>query len=102
MNDSELDQLLKNSDPGMKAHPGFQREVWRRIEISETHGWKSAVRRLCVRIAESLASPPVAVATCAAAVMAGILIGVMPGKSGVSDDTAYLRSISPFAQTTSR
>jgi hypothetical protein len=96
MNNSDLDQLLKNSDPGLKTHPGFQREVWRRIEISENHGWKPVVRRLCVRIAESVASPPVAVATCAASVMIGIFLGVMPDKSGVSDDSAYLHSISPF------
>ena len=102
MNDSELDQLLEDCDPGLKMHPGFQREVWLRIETAESIGWKPAIRRLYGRIAEGLALPPVAVATCAAAVLAGIFLGVMPGRSGVSDEKAYLRSISPFVQTTRR
>jgi hypothetical protein len=100
MNDTQLDQLLKNSDPGLRMHSGFQREVWLRIQTSESQGWKPVIQRFCERIAESLTLPPVAAATCAAAVLAGVVLGVMPGKSEAPDDTAYLRSISPFVQTT--
>jgi hypothetical protein len=32
-------------------------------------------------------------------VLAGVLLGVMPDKSAVSDDSAYVQSISPFVQT---
>ncbi|HSP42909.1 MAG TPA: hypothetical protein VLO11_08565 [Luteolibacter sp.] len=102
MNDSELDQLLKNSDPGAGMHPGFQREVWLRIQTSQSQGWKPAIRRFYERIAESLTLPSVAAATCAAAVLAGVVLGLMPGKSDVSDDSAYLRSVSPFVQTARR
>ena len=99
MKDSELDQLLKASDPGLSMPPGFRREVWLRIETSEATGWKPAFRRFFSRLIVSFASPPVAAATCAAAVLAGVLLGVMPGKSAVSDDSAYVQSISPFVQT---
>jgi hypothetical protein len=102
MKDSELDQLLKNCDPGLKMPPGFRREVWLRIETSQANAWVPAIRRLFTRVLESFALPPVAAATCAAAVLAGVLLGVMPGKSNVSDDSAYLQSISPFVQSTRR
>ncbi len=99
MNDSELDRLLKNCDPGLKMHPGFRREVWLRIGTSESRSWKTAIRRFCGRIAESLYQPPVAAATCATAVLAGILLGVMPREPFPDDDSAYLQSISPFIQS---
>lgn len=100
MKDSELDQLLRDSDLGLKTPPGFRREVWLRIETSKSIGWKPAIRRMFARLLESFALPPVAAATCVAAVFAGVALGVMPGKSKTSDDSAYLRSISPFAHST--
>lgn len=96
MKDIELDQLLKDSDPGLRTPPGFRREVWLRIETSEASDWKTSTRRWLTRFIGSFALPPVAAATCAVAVFAGVALGVMPGKSDVSGDTAYLRSISPF------
>jgi hypothetical protein len=100
MKDSELDQLLKDSDPGLRTPPGFRREVWLRVETSESSGWKPAILRLFNRLFEGIALPPVAAATCAAAVLAGVLLGLEPGKSAVSDDSAYVQSVSPFVQTT--
>jgi hypothetical protein len=100
MKDSELDQLLKDSNPGLKMPPDFRREVWLRIETSEATGWKPAFLRFFNRLLEGIALPPVAAATCAAAVLAGVLLGLVPGKSTVSDDSAYVQSISPFVQPT--
>ena len=99
MKDSELDQLLKASDPGLSVQPGFRREVWLRIETSEATGWEFVFRRFFSHLIESFALPPVAAATFAAALLVGVLLGVMPVKSTVSDDSSYVQSISPFAQT---
>lgn len=99
MNDSELDQLLRDSEPRVAMRPGFQREVWLRIETSETSGWKTVLQCMWSRIADRLALPQVATATCAAAVLAGVLLGAMSGKSASANGFAYVRSISPFVQT---
>lgn len=102
MEDSEVDQLLKDSDPGVKTPSGFRREVWLRIEASELSGWRPPIQRFFIRLVEGMALPPVAAATCAAAVLAGVLLGMLSGKSAVSDESAYVESVSPFVQTTRR
>jgi hypothetical protein len=101
MNDAEFDQLLRNADPGMKMKPDFRREVWRRIEAAESNAWTYHIRKAISGVFESLALPPVAAGTCAAAVIAGILFATLASRPDFRDDAAYLRSISPFLHQSS-
>ncbi|MFU8892524.1 MAG: hypothetical protein ACNA8L_02745 [Luteolibacter sp.] len=102
MNDAELDQLLRDAEPGPQMKPGFRREVWLRIETAEASSWTCRIRRAFASMAESLTLPPVAAATCAAAIIAGLLFGTLSGRTDSHDDAAYLRSISPFVHTSSQ
>ena len=108
MNDTELDQLLRRCATPAQTPACFQRDVWLRIEAaeaaeaSETGVWKARVTRAMERFLGCLAMPPVAVATCCAMVLAGVWFGLESGKSAVSSESSYARSISPFDSTHSR
>ena len=97
MNDSELDQLLKDCRPPVQAPAGFKRDVWLRIETAESTAWKPRAARLLERLLGVFAVPPVAVATCAAMVVAGVWCGLQPQKSEPASEMAYIQSVSPFA-----
>ena len=96
MKDSDLDQLLKKCDPQIKTSPNFRSEVWLRIASADSARRQPPFRQLLARMLESFTLPPVAAAICAAAILAGIALGMMPGKSNPANDSAYLQSISPF------
>jgi hypothetical protein len=98
MNDSELDQLLKDTNATVPLPADFQRDVWFRIEAAEANGWKPRANRMLERFLGFFALPPVAVATCTAMVMVGAWFGLESGKPGPAGQVAYVRSISPFAQ----
>ena len=102
MNDSELDHLLKDCDPALGTPTGFRNEVWLRIERAESMDRGTIAGRALRRVAEWLTLPPVAAATCAATVAAGIWLGMKPENPGTAGEMAYVRSISPFAQPTSQ
>lgn len=97
MNDSRLDQLLKDCRPPVQVPAGFTRDVWLRIETAETAGWRPRAARLLERLLGVFALPPVAVATCAAMVVVGAWIGLLPEKSDPATEMAYIQSVSPFA-----
>jgi hypothetical protein len=102
MNDSELDKLLELAQTGVTPHAGFQREVWMRIEAAEAQPWKQRMKMLAERFLGWLALPPIALATCSVTLAAGIWIGLESGRPTPHGKVAYIRSISPFAQTHSR
>lgn len=97
MKDSELDELLKTAGAPVQPPAGFQRDVWFRIEAAETNGWKPGVNWMLERFFGFFALPPVAVATCAAMVMAGAWFGLEPQTASQSGEIAYVQSVSPFA-----
>ena len=99
MNDSDLDQLLKDCAAPVHAPPGFTRDVWLRVETAETASRKPRAARLLERLFAVIALPPVAVATCTAMVVAGAWFGLTPEKSNPSTEVAYIQSVSPFAHT---
>ncbi len=99
MNDSELDQLLKDTDATVPLPADFQRDVWFRIEAAEANGWKPRASRTLERILGFFALPPVAATTCTAMVIVGVWLGLDVGKPGPAGEVAYVRSISPFAHT---
>jgi hypothetical protein len=102
MNDAELNQLLRDAKPDLQMEPGFRRKVWQRIETAEGSNWMSLIRRTFASMAGSLALPPVAAATCAAAIIAGLLLGTLSSRPGAHDAIGYLRSISPFVHNSSQ
>lgn len=95
MNDSELDQLLASMH-APPPPPGFQREVWLRIDAAESAGWKSAVSRTIHRVLDLLTMPPVAVATCTAMILVGSWFGMNLETASGGGQTAYVQSVSPF------
>lgn len=97
MNDSELDQLLKDCRPPVQVPAGFTRDVWLRIETAESAAWKPRASRVLERLLGVFALPPVAVATCAAMVVVGAWIGLHPAQSDPATEMAYIQSVSPFA-----
>jgi len=98
MNDSELDQLLKNCDTPVTTPAGFSRDVWLRIEATElSPAWKPRADRLLERVLGWFALPPVAVATCTAMVALGTWFGLQPARSNPSTELSYIQSVSPFA-----
>lgn len=99
MNDFELDQLLESAQTSVTPHVGFQREVWMRIEAADAKTWKSRMRLVAERFFSCFALPPVALATCSAMLAAGVWIGLESANPTPQGQTAYIQSISPFAQT---
>lgn len=97
MNDSQLDQLLRDSSPAIETPADFRRDVWHRIEASEVSGWKPAFAAWLGSFLSRLALPRVALATCTAAILAGAWIGMTTGNPQSDGKVAYVRSISPFA-----
>jgi hypothetical protein len=98
MNDTELDQLLKDCGAAVRLPASFQRDVWSRVATAELTGWKVRMAQLMERLLGFLALPSVAVATCAAMVVVGAWFGMTPQPSQASVEIAYIRSVSPFAQ----
>ena len=99
MNDSELDQLLRAVEIPTPPPASFQRDVWLRIEAEEAIGWRPHLKRIVARFFAYFALPPVAVASCAAMVLVGVLLGTQSAPTSQSDEVAYVQSISPFANT---
>ena len=97
MNDSELDQLLKDTHATVPLPADFQRDVWFRIEAAEANGWKPRASRALEKFLGFFALPPVAAATCTAMVLAGAWLGLNAGKPGPVGEIAYAQSVSPFA-----
>lgn len=99
MNDTELDQLLKDCGAAVRLPASFQRDVWSRVAAAESTGWKARMDQFMERVLGLLALPSVAVATCAAMVMAGAWFGMTPQPAQASAEIAYIQSVSPFAQS---
>lgn len=99
MNDSELDRILGSAQTIVTPHAGFQREVWRRIEAAETMRSKPLLTLLAERVFNWLALPPVALATCAVMLAAGVWTGLESANPSPQGEAAYIESVSPFART---
>ena len=99
MNDTELDQLLKDCGAAVRLPASFQRDVWSRVAAAELTGWKARMDQFMERVLGFLALPSVAIATCAAMVMVGAWFGMTPQPSQASAEIAYIQSVSPFVQS---
>ena len=99
MNDSELDQLLRDCGPDLNTPPDFHSKVWQRIESAESATWKPGFTEWLRRLLDGLTLPPVALATCAVTILAGAWLGITGDVSKTPSEIAYVRSISPFAHS---
>lgn len=102
MNDSELDRLLRDCGPDLNTPPDFRGKVWNRIEAAESAAWKPGFAGWLRGLLARFALPPVALATCAVTIIAGAWFGMNPEASTARGETAYVRSISPFAHSAHR
>ncbi len=99
MKDHELDPLLKAADSPPSAPPGFQRDVWLRIESAERAGWMPACSRILERGFGWIAKPVAAVATCSAMLVVGIWLGSIAPPRNAGDKLSYIESVSPFTRS---
>ncbi len=96
--EEKFSSLLRDSRPAPPLPPRFQENVWRRIEAAaapaKTESWLDAFAVLILR-------PRFAVATAAALVFAGALLGTHEGSQTARHD-AQARYVSYIAPNTLR
>lgn len=100
MNEEHLDQLLHTWKAEAEQPPSFQRDVWRRIEMTEPPpaalGWLGLFLNWVAR-------PVPAFAVCALALAAGVTAGgFLDSASSPSAAHAYADSINPFVKVALR
>jgi len=102
MNDSELNQLLQACG-SCQTPSGFKSDVWNRIAVEpDSASSLSAWKRLLADVCSRLSQPATALATCAAFVIAGTLIGIRARPQALPDEVQYIQSVSPFIHQSAR
>jgi hypothetical protein len=95
-NDNKLQELLRANRPAPSLPPGFQQNVWRRIEDAEAparpDSWLDALAALILR-------PRFALAAATALVLAGVFLGAVEGRQEARHDAQanYLASVAPHS-----
>jgi len=93
---NDLKQLLATWVPDIPESTGFQRNVWRRIADTETPA-KSDFRIWLESLLLAISQPRIALASAAAAIVLGSVLGGSISASGNSGEMAYLKSVNPYA-----
>lgn len=102
MNDSQLDHLIKSCG-SCPAPPGFASDVWNRIAAEpDSPGKLSTWKRFLTESFVRLSQPVGALATCAAFVIAGTLLGRGARAESLPPEVRYIQSVSPFSHQTGR
>ena len=91
----DLSKLLGNWEPGVPEPADFRKNVWRRIELAE-RSHRSLFRSWYENVVILLSLPQIAVAMAIVVILAGITVGT--GAAHSDNETAYLRSVNPYAQ----
>ncbi len=100
MNDSEFDELLRQTRDPAHLPPSFQQGVWHRIESADATCPPEVVK--FQPVVAALTRPWSAVASIAAMVTLGLWLGAATAPETSNTKTAYAESISPFAHTSSK
>lgn len=96
MKDSQLDQLL-HSDGSCHTPSGFSSDVWNRIAAESTSdSWFQAWNAFLSATLARLSQPVGALATCAAFVIVGSLIGLQMRPEAQPPELQYIQFVSPF------
>jgi hypothetical protein len=94
MNDSDLDDILRNSRPNLPIPASFHREVWNRIEHDALGGKPHSIANVLL----ALRRPWMAATGLTAALAMGAGIGFVTTPAPKVSRAAYAESISPFLQ----
>lgn len=96
--DAKLADLLRESRPAPSLPPRFQENVWRRIDTI-ANARSVRVSDWLDSLAASVLRPRLALATAAALVVAGALLGAMNGSQIARRDAQhhYLAAVAPEA-----
>lgn len=97
MNDNELHDLIRQTQPKLDFQPSFQREIWARIAVAENQSWSAQWRRLSESLFRWIAQPAPALAAVTTMLILGVGLGRMitPDNNHAAMRTAYLASINP-------
>ena len=95
--DGRLSSLLRESRPAPGLPPRFQENVWRRIEQPETQRAPVASPGWIDALAVWLLKPRLALASVAALVLAGVLLGSVEGTTQARQHAQerYLAAVAP-------
>jgi hypothetical protein len=98
MKNNDFDDLLRSAREGFSLPPSFHTDVWNRIESAEviSSPIETSWHRNVISI---IAKPWVAASGMAAMVALGLWLGALSIPDTSHSETAYARSISPFAQS---
>jgi hypothetical protein len=91
----DLSKLLASWQPAVPEPADFNRNVWRRIQLTEPSR-HSSLRLWYENVLILLSRPRIAVAMAIVAVFAGVTVG--SGAAHSDNATAYFRSVNPYAQ----
>jgi hypothetical protein len=92
----DLSSLLREWQPAIEPTPGFNRNVWAKIQASE--GRPRGFLSFLIPAVHRLAGPRIAMAAIALALFGGVLIGGLEARS--SNQERYLSSLKLFATQT--
>jgi len=103
MNDSELDDLLRQSQSTPEFSSSFQREIWARIAVAEQASWFSRWARWSDSLYGNIARPAPAFATVMVMLLLGAGLGRIPSDERGQDASreTYLASINPLVAAAS-
>lgn len=98
MNDSDLDDLIRQSHSTPEFPSSFQREIWARIAVAEQASWSSRWARWSESLFGTLARPAPALATVTMMLLLGAGIGraFNAGADSTDPRAAYLATINPL------
>lgn len=99
MNDSELHDLIRQTQPKPEFPPSFQREIWARITVAEQQSWAAQWRQWSESLFRWMTQPAPAVAGVMTMLILGAGLGQLltPDNDPVTLRTAYVTSINPLA-----
>ena len=98
MNDDELHQLIRGSQPKVEVPTSFTRDVWARIAVAEQQSWAAQWRQFAQSALLWVAKPAPAFAVVSTMLVIGAGLGNLtaPVPSTAALRSSYQASINPF------
>jgi hypothetical protein len=102
MNDDQLHDLIRQTQPQLEFPTSFQRDVWARIAVAEQQTLASRWQEVYQSVMRWIAQPAPAVAMVTTMLILGSGLGYLSAADhdGESLKSAYFASISPVATAT--
>lgn len=98
MNDDELHDLIRQTQPRPTFPSSFQRETWARIAVAERQSWTAQWRQWSESLFRWVEQPAPAMAVVTTMLLLGAGLGQLntPENNHAALRTAYVASISPL------